>query len=77
MIFPWYLIRKNTISYSEFNPLRDPRLVDGIRLYLGKAQAFEKTRNEIVSALESEFSTSKDNKILNYKRKIFNNKKLI
>ncbi|MDM5302505.1 lantibiotic dehydratase [Bacillus subtilis] len=74
MLFPWYVIRKNTVAYEEFRTFRDTDLTQKMKGYLDRYHSFEENKQKIINSLERKFGDYKDKQILNYKRKIFNNK---
>lgn len=76
MLFPWYLIRENTISYSDFAPLRSTELVDFVTESHLHLESFQRMKDEVVAALEVDFHETKDPSLLNVKRKVFNRKGL-
>ncbi|MBP3041830.1 lantibiotic dehydratase, partial [Bacillaceae bacterium Marseille-Q3522] len=75
-LFPWYIMRKNPISYKNMEQFSDKNLVLNIHYYLSQYQAFEIERKEMVEELEDIFGHTKNNQILNYKRRIYNLKSI-
>ena len=70
--FPWYIMRTNPISYRNMEEFSDDNLVQSIHHYLAQYQAFLSKSKEMVEELEDVFGRTKNNRILNYKRRIYN-----
>ncbi|WP_077319898.1 lantibiotic dehydratase [Virgibacillus proomii] len=71
-LFPWYIMRKNPISYKDMEEFSNEKLVQNIRYYLSQYQTFVMKSKEMVKELENIFERTKNNRILNYKRRIYN-----
>lgn len=74
--FPWYIVRENTVSFNQLQFLYDNKIVASINEYNQAKDNLKKVSQETVIELESIFSKTKNNRILNIKRKIFNLKKV-
>ena len=65
-------MRTNPISYKNMEEFSNEKLVNNIHQYLSDYQTFLSKSEKIVGELEDVFGRTKNNRILNYKRRIYN-----
>ena len=65
-------MRTNPISYKNMKEFSNEKLVKNIHQYLSDYQTFLSKSEKMVGELEDVFGRTKNNRILNYKRRIYN-----
>lgn len=75
-VFPWYIIRKNPITYENMDPFLQKDYLSSHLDLQDKTFLFHQEKESLVNELEKVFYRTKNAKILDIKRKIFNSKDL-
>lgn len=73
-LFPWYIVRKNTLSGNNLSFLSQGNSADKISMHNQIYNQFLTIKEEVVEELEKKFFETKNKKILNIKRKVYNSK---
>lgn len=75
-LFPWYVIRTNPIAYDSMDQFSDEKLAKRVYEYLLRCRLFTEECERKADELGLIFGRTKNNKILNYKRRIYNQRKV-
>ncbi|MDT0736807.1 lantibiotic dehydratase [Staphylococcus chromogenes] len=73
-LFPWYIVRKNTLSANNLSFLSQGNSGDKILMHNQIYDQFLNIKEEVVKELEIKFFETKNKKILNFKRRVYNQK---
>lgn len=75
-VFPWYIIRKNPLTYENMDSFLQKDYLSSHLELKEKTFLFHQEKESLVNELEKVFYRTKNPKILDIKRKIFNSKDL-
>ncbi len=75
-LFPYFLERRNNVPKKELKKLVDGKLIDCVVLVMKYKKELEKVSSEVCDVLEKIFKDTKNPKLLNCKRKIYNFKSI-